>query len=54
MCLHGHQFANDEDVKDVMFTWLHAQLKSSFTDGIGKLMVQSNKFVEKLWDYIEK
>jgi hypothetical protein len=35
-------------------TWLHAQLKPFFADGIGKLMDWSNKFVEKVGDYVKK
>jgi hypothetical protein len=50
--LHGHQFANDEEVKDVVHTWLSKQLKTFFTDGMRKLMEGSNKCVEKLGNYI--
>jgi hypothetical protein len=51
--LCGCQFANNE-VKDALHTWHHTQLKTFFTDGIRKLMDESNKCVEKLNDYVEK
>jgi hypothetical protein len=44
-------FANTEEVKDMVHTWIHTQPKPSFTDGIRKFMDQSNKCVEKLEDY---
>jgi hypothetical protein len=36
--LHGYQFANDEEVKDMVHTWFFVQLKPFFTNGIRKLM----------------
>jgi hypothetical protein len=35
--IHGHQFANDEEVKNKVHMWLHAQPKTFFMDGIRKL-----------------
>jgi hypothetical protein len=52
--LCGWQFANDEEVKDVMHMWLHMQPETFFADGIRKLMYQSNKCAEKLRNYIKK
>jgi len=52
--LHGCWFVDDDEVKDVVHTWLHSQPKTYFADGISKLMDQNNKYMEKLWDYIEK
>lgn len=42
--LHGHQFLNEE-VTDMVHTWLHMQLKTFFVDGIRKLVEGSNKCV---------
>jgi len=36
--LHRYQFANDEEVKDVVLMLLHVQLKTLFADGITKLI----------------
>jgi hypothetical protein len=36
--LHGCQFANNEEVKDMMHMWLRAQPKTFFTDGMRKLV----------------
>jgi len=34
--------------------WLWVQPKTFFTDGIMKVMGQSNKCMEKLWDLVKK
>lgn len=52
--LHGHQFANNEEVKAVVHIRFHAQPKTFFTGGIRKLLYQSNKCVEKQGDYVKK
>jgi len=36
--LHGCQFANNEEVNDMVHTWLQTQEKTLFEDGIRKLM----------------
>jgi hypothetical protein len=36
--LHGCQFANDEEVKDMVYVWLHAQPKTFYADDIRKLV----------------
>jgi hypothetical protein len=51
---HGCWFADSEEVKDALHMWPHACLRTFITDGIKKLVVQSNVCVEKLGDYIEK
>jgi hypothetical protein len=48
--LHVCQFANAEEFKGIVHTWLHAQLKTFFEGGIKKLVDQRNKCVEKLGD----
>jgi len=51
--LHGSRYANDRDVKDVVYTWLCTQLKLFFVVGIRKVD-QSNKCMKKMEDYNEK
>jgi histone-lysine N-methyltransferase SETMAR len=52
--LHRLQFANDEEIKDVVHMLLYAQLETFFTYGIMNLMGQSNKCMKKLQNYAEK
>jgi hypothetical protein len=54
VALRGRRFANDEEVKDAVHTWLHGQPKTFFADGIRKLVDRSNKYVVKRGDYVEK
>jgi histone-lysine N-methyltransferase SETMAR len=49
--LVGCWFENYEEVSDPV---LCEQMKMFFTGGFWKLMDQSNKYVEKLGDYVEK
>jgi hypothetical protein len=51
---HECRFANGEEVKDVVQTWLCAQPKTFFTDDIWKFMDQSNKCMKKLRDYAKE
>jgi hypothetical protein len=41
--LRGHRFVNDEKFKDKVQTWLRAQSKTFFADGIRKLVDRRNK-----------
>jgi hypothetical protein len=52
--LRGRRFSNDDEVKDMLHTWLRGQLRTFFADGIRKLVDQGNECVEKLVDYVEK
>jgi len=45
--LHRCWFANDDEVKDMMHVWLHAQPETFFAFGIRKLVDWSNKYMEK-------
>jgi len=51
--LRGRHFANDEEVKDVVYTWLHAQPKTFCVDGKRKLFDRSRKCEKTLGDYAE-
>jgi len=37
-----------------MHTWLRAQPKTFFADGVRKLVDRSNKYMEKLRDYVKE
>jgi hypothetical protein len=54
VALRGCRFADDEVVKYMVHMELHMQPKTFFADGIRKLLDQSIKCMEKLWDYIKK
>jgi len=52
--LRGRRFSCDDDVKAPVHQWLRAQPKTSFADGIKKLVRRWEKCIEKQGDYIEK
>jgi hypothetical protein len=53
-CITWTQFSDSEEVKDMVYTWLHVQPKTFFADGIRKLMDQNNNCVETQVDFFEK
>jgi histone-lysine N-methyltransferase SETMAR len=52
--LRGRQFGSDEEVKQVVHTWLCDQPKTFFCNGIKKLVERCKKCVDKQGDYVEK
>jgi hypothetical protein len=51
--LHSCRFTSDEEVKEVVHTWLREQSKS-FSTGIQKLVEWNNKCIVLQGDYVEK
>jgi hypothetical protein len=47
--LHGWWLANDEEFKDAVHTWFCKQLNTFSTDGLRKLVDQSNEYVWRSW-----
>ena len=52
--LHRRRFTSDEEVKEVVHTWLREQPKSFFSAGIQKLVERYNKCILLQGDYVEK
>jgi hypothetical protein len=52
--LRGRRFGNDDEVKEAVHSWLTAQPKTFFSDGIKKLVQWCEKCIEKKGDYVEK
>jgi hypothetical protein len=52
--LRGRRFAIDDEVKDVVHTWLRSQPKTFFADGIRKLVNLNTICIEKRGDHVEK
>jgi hypothetical protein len=52
--LRGRRFGNDDELKEALHSWLTAQPKTFFSDGIKKLVQRCEKCVEKKGDYVEK
>jgi len=52
--LQGHKFADDNEVMEVVQSWLKATPKSFFLEGIHKLVDRWTKCVAKQGDYVEK
>jgi hypothetical protein len=52
--LRGRRFGNDDEVKEAVYSWLTAQSKSCFSDGIKKLVQRCEKCIEKKGDDVEK
>jgi len=55
--LRGRRFScddDDDDVKAAVHEWLRAQPKTSFADGIKKLVGRWEKCIAKQGDYVEK
>jgi len=53
-CLRGKRFSSDEEVKEEDTTWFEEQSKDFYSRGIYSLQQKWSKFIELLWDYIEK
>ena len=51
--LAGKRFANVEDLKDVVVTWLNNQAATCYEEGIHKL-VPKYKCLDVKGDYVEK
>lgn len=52
--LRGRRFDSDEAVKEAVHSWLAAQPKTFFYEGIRKLVERWTKCIEKQGDYVEK
>jgi hypothetical protein len=52
--LQGQKFADDNEVKEAVQSWLKAMPKSFFLEGIRKLVDRWTKCVVKQGDYVEK
>lgn len=52
--LRDRRFSSDQQVKDAVHTWLAAQPKTFFSEGIGKLVQRWTKCIKKQGDYVEK
>jgi len=52
--LRGQKFADDNEVMEVVQSWLKAMPKSFFLEGIRKLVDRWTKCVAKQGDYVEK
>jgi hypothetical protein len=52
--LRGQKFADDNDVMEVVQSWLKATPKSFFLEGISKLVDMWTKCVAKQGNYVEK
>jgi len=52
--LRGQKFADDDEVKVVVQSWLKATSKSFFLEGICKLVDRWTKCVAMQGDYVEK
>lgn len=53
-CLGGKQFANDEDLKQEVTSWLKSLAAEEYNIGIEKLVPRYNKCLDSYGDYIEK
>ncbi|KDR08206.1 hypothetical protein L798_01922 [Zootermopsis nevadensis] len=53
-CVHDGCLGNDNEVKEAVHSWLKAQRKTFFSDGIKKLAQRCEKRIEKECDYVEK
>jgi hypothetical protein len=51
--LHRHKYTSDEKVKDEEHIWLFMQKEQILVDRTMKILDQSNKCAEMLWDYFE-
>ena len=52
--LSGKRFANDEDLKDAVVTWLNSQAATLYSKGIHKLVPRYDKCLNVKGDYVEK
>jgi hypothetical protein len=52
--LGGRRFQCDEDVKNAVHQWPHAQPKTFYYDGIKQLVGRWEKCAEKQGNYVEK
>jgi hypothetical protein len=52
--LRGRKFGNDDEIKEAVHSWLTAQPKAFFSDGIKKLAQRCEKCIEKKGDYVGK
>ena len=52
--LAGKRFANDEDLKDVVVTWLNNHAATWYDKGIHKLVPRYDKCLNVKGDYVEK
>ena len=52
--LRGRRFTSNEEVEEVVHTWLQEQPKSFFSAGIQKLVEWYNKCIALQGDYVEK
>jgi hypothetical protein len=52
--LAGQKFYKDEEVKNVVTTWLRAQAEEFYDIGIQKLISRLNKCLDKGGGYVEK
>jgi hypothetical protein len=52
--LRGQKFADDNEVIEVMQSWLKATPKSFFLEGIRKLVDSRTNCVAKQGEYVEK
>jgi hypothetical protein len=52
--LRGQKFADDNEVTEVVQSWLKARPKGFFLEGIRKLVERWTKCVAKQGDYVEK
>jgi hypothetical protein len=50
----GQKFHEDEEVKNEVITWLHAQAAEFCDIGIQNLVPRLNKCLDKCGDYVEK
>ena len=52
--LAGKRFANDEDLKDAILTWLNNRAATWYEEGIHKLVSRNDKCLIIKGDYVEK
>ena len=52
--LGGQHFANDEEVKNAVNSWLEKQPKAFYNEGIRKLVPRYQKCLDVEGDYVEK
>ncbi|KAG8225519.1 hypothetical protein J437_LFUL006058 [Ladona fulva] len=53
-CLGGKQFANDEELKEAVTSWLSSLAVEEHNIGIEKLVPRFNKCLDNHGNYIEK
>ena len=52
--LRGHHFNDDDEVRKAVHSWLRAQPKESYSEGIQKLVKCWDKCIAVKGEYVEK